>query len=50
MSEAVETTVAELEKEIDLAGANEILDHYVDMPGALMPVLQAIQEHYGYIP
>ena len=48
MSEAVETTVAE--KEIDLAGANEILDHYEDMPGALMPVLQAIQEHYGYIP
>lgn len=50
MSEAVETTVAEQGTEIDLAGANEILDHYVDMPGALMPVLQAIQEHYGYIP
>ena len=50
MSEAVETTVAEQEKEIDLAAANEILDHYIDMPGALMPVLQAIQEHYGYIP
>ncbi|RPI70446.1 MAG: NAD(P)H-dependent oxidoreductase subunit E, partial [Geobacteraceae bacterium] len=40
----------EQEQEIDLAGANEILDHYEFMQGALMPVLQAIQEHYGYIP
>jgi len=47
MSEAV----AEVqEEEIDLAGANEILDKYLDMHGALMPVLQAIQEHYGYVP
>ncbi len=48
MSEAVETTVQE--EEIDLAGANQILDKYVDFPGALMPVLQEIQEHYGFIP
>lgn len=48
MSEAVETKV--LEEEIDLAGANQVIDKYIDMPGALMPVLQGIQEHYGYIP
>jgi NADH-quinone oxidoreductase subunit E len=47
MSEAVETVVQE---EIDLTGANAVIDKYIDMPGALMPVLQGIQEHYGYIP
>ena len=47
MSEAVEQVE---EQEIDLGACNEILDKYVDMPGALMPALQAIQEHYGYIP
>lgn len=48
MSEAVEKAVEE--QEIDLTGANEILDKYVDFPGALMPALQEIQEFYGYIP
>jgi NADH-quinone oxidoreductase subunit E len=48
MSEAVETKATE--QEVDLAGANAILDKYVDFQGALMPVLQEIQEHYGYIP
>jgi NADH-quinone oxidoreductase subunit E len=48
MSEAAEN-VAEQE-EIDLAGCHKILDKYQDMQGALMPALQAIQEHYGYIP
>jgi NADH-quinone oxidoreductase subunit E len=38
------------EQEIDLTGANAVIDKYLDMKGALMPVLQAIQEHYGYIP
>lgn len=38
------------EKDIDLADANSILDKYETMQGALMPVLQAIQEAYGYIP
>ena len=47
MSEAVEQVQ---EEEIDLGPCNEILDKFVDMPGALMPTLQAIQEHYGYIP
>ena len=48
MSEAVETNIQE--EEIDLTGANEVIDKYIDMPGALMPVLQGIQEHYGYVP
>jgi NADH-quinone oxidoreductase subunit E len=39
-----------VEEEIDLTGANAVIDKYLDMKGALMPVLQAIQEHYGYIP
>lgn len=38
------------EQEVDLTGANEVIDKYLDMKGALMPVLQAIQEHYGYVP
>ena len=47
MSEAVEQVE---EEEIDLGPANEILDKFVGMQGALMPALQAIQESYGYIP
>lgn len=38
------------EQEIDLTAANEVIDKYQDMHGALMPVLQEIQEAYGYIP
>jgi len=47
MSDAAEKV---LEQEVDLTAANQILDKYQDMAGALMPALQAIQEHYGYIP
>jgi NADH-quinone oxidoreductase subunit E len=47
MSEAVEKVE---EQEIDLGPANLILDKFVNMQGALMPALQAIQESYGYIP
>jgi len=38
------------EQEIDLTAANQVIDKYVDMKGALMPVLQEIQEYYGYVP
>jgi len=38
------------EQEVDLTAANKVIDKYLDMPGNLMPVLQAIQEEYGYIP
>ena len=40
MSEAVEATVEE--QDVDLTGANQILDKYVDFLGALMPALQEI--------
>ncbi|MFA5514785.1 MAG: NADH-quinone oxidoreductase subunit NuoE [Desulfuromonadales bacterium] len=38
------------EQEIDLSAANQVIDKYLDMKGALMPVLQGIQDAYGYIP
>ena len=50
MSEAVAQQAAEQEPETDLSLANEIIDKYIDMPGNLMPVLQASQDGYGYIP
>ncbi len=45
-----ETAQQETVEEIDLTAANRVIDKYQDMHGALMPVLQAIQEEYGYIP
>ncbi len=39
-----------VEEEIDLGLANKVIDKYIDMTGNLMPVLQGIQEEYGYIP
>ncbi|TYO95452.1 NADH dehydrogenase subunit E [Geothermobacter ehrlichii] len=47
MSESAEKVA---EQEIDLGPCNAILDKYQDMLGALMPVLQEIQDHYGYVP
>ncbi len=38
------------EEEVDLTAANQVIDKYLNMKGALMPVLQEIQESYGYIP
>lgn len=37
-------------EEIDLAAANRIIDKFLTLPGNLMPVLQGIQDEYGYIP
>ncbi len=37
-------------EEIDLAAADHIIDKYLTLPGNLMPVLQGIQDEYGYIP
>lgn len=37
-------------EEIDLAIANKVIDKYLTLPGNLMPVLQGIQEEYGYVP
>ena len=36
--------------DIDLAPLAGVLDTYADDPGALIPVLQATQEEYGYLP
>jgi NADH-quinone oxidoreductase subunit E len=47
MTEAAEQVE---EQDVDLTGANEILDRFVGMDGALMPALQEIQEFYGFIP
>ena len=50
MSNAVAQQAEEQEESIDLAKANAIIDKYFDLPGNLMPVLQAVQDSYGYIP
>lgn len=50
MSDAVAQQAEEQEEVIDLAKANAIIDKYFDLPGNLMPVLQAVQDSYGYIP
>jgi len=50
MSEAVAQQVEEQEPEVDLSLAHRIIDKYIDMPGNLMPVLQAAQDEYGFIP
>ena len=49
---AVNTATEEnaAEEVIDLAAANHIIDKYLTLPGNLMPVLQGIQDEYGYIP
>lgn len=39
-----------LEKEINFDKVNEILDSYKDKKWSLIPVLQEIQEEFGYIP
>lgn len=45
-----ETAQEVQQEEIDLTAANAVIDKYLDMHGALMPVLQEIQDAYGYIP
>lgn len=52
MNEAVaDTEGAETEDlVVDLALAEEVIQKYKDIPGNLMPVLQGIQDAYGYIP
>lgn len=43
---AVETPA----EEIDLGPANHVIDKYLTLHGNLMPVLQGIQDEYGYVP
>ncbi len=37
-------------EEVDLTAANAIIDKYLTLPGNLMPVLQGIQDEYGFVP
>ena len=37
-------------EEIDLALANQVIDKYLTLHSNLMPVLQGIQDAYGYVP
>ncbi len=52
MTEAVkEQETEEIEEPvIDLSIAEKVIDKYKDIPGNLMPVLQGIQDGYGYVP
>ncbi len=53
MSEAVaDTTQTEMQEEspFDPTKAEQVIERYKDIPGNLMPVLQGVQDEYGYIP
>ncbi len=53
MTEAVAVTEnqeIEVEAEVDLSIADKVIERYKDIPGNLMPVLQGIQDDYGYVP
>lgn len=50
MTETAEQVKEAPAEEIDLGPANKVIDKYLDIQGNLMPVLQGIQEEYGYIP
>jgi len=50
MSEVVAQQAEEQEEIASLDKADAVIDKYIDMPGNLMPVLQAVQDAYGYIP
>lgn len=47
----IEPAQKEIEKEeVDLSKIDHIIEHYKDKKGILIPLLQKIQEVYGYIP
>ncbi|MDF1535990.1 MAG: NADH-quinone oxidoreductase subunit NuoE [bacterium] len=50
--ETAESTVQspEVTKELDLSPVYEILDRLDDIKGMVIPVLQGVQKHYGYVP
>lgn len=50
MSNAPAETTNTENEEIDLTAANQVIDKYLTLHGNLMPVLQGIQDEYGYIP
>ena len=50
MSDVVAQQATEQEPEVDLSIADAVIDKYIDIPGNLMPVLQGVQDEYGYVP
>lgn len=48
--ENVKTEENDAAEEVDLTAANQVIDKYITLHGNLMPVLQGIQEAYGYVP
>lgn len=40
---------SEIKETVDLSKVEKILDHYEGMRGALIPVMQKIQNEYGYL-
>ena len=50
MSNAPAKTEELATEECDLTDANAIIDKYFTLPGNLMPVLQGIQDAYGFVP
>lgn len=38
------------QKEVDLSKLDEVISHYKDKRGNVIPILQAAQEIYGYLP
>lgn len=43
-------TEEKVEEVIDLTAANAVIDKYLTLHGNLMPVLQGIQDEYGFVP
>lgn len=41
---------AAVDGEVDIAYVREVLDKYQDARGAVIPILQKVQTHYGYLP
>lgn len=50
MSDVVAQQAEEQDEIVDLAKADKVIDKYFDLPGNLMPVLQGVQDAYGYVP
>ena len=42
--------VSALNDEIDVSQVDALVEPYLDKQGVVIPVLQKIQEHYGYLP
>ena len=45
-----EGATAVQQAEIDLSGIDDLLEPFLGKQGAIIPVLQSLQEHYGYLP